>query len=166
MSLPEFTTTRLLDAPQNIVWEAWTEPKFFGQWFGPKGFTSRVKTLELRPGGVLHSCLVSPEGYEMWAKFVYREVVPSSKLSWEHSFSDKDGNITRHPMHASWPLKLLTTITFEAQGEKTLLALKWTPLDATDIEIKTFADNMASMDQGWGGTFEQLTAFLAGLKGK
>ncbi len=91
---------------------------------------------------------------------VYREVIPPSKLVWEHSFSDKDENITRHPMQPNWPLKLLTTITMEDLGGQTKLTLTWKPLEATDIERTTFEENIPSMNQGWGGTFEQLAAFL------
>jgi uncharacterized protein YndB with AHSA1/START domain len=109
---------------------------------------------------MLHSCLVTPDGMEMWAKFVYREVQPSTKLVWEHSFSDKDGNITRHPGHPSWPLKLLSTMTLEEQSNQTKLTLTWTPLEATTEEVATFQEGMAGMEQGWSGTFEQLTAFL------
>ncbi len=156
----EFTITRTFDAPREIVWKAWTDPKLFSQWFGPKGFTSKVYTLDLRAGGMLHTCLKSPDGHEMWAKFVYREVTPPSRLVWEHSFSDQEGGITRHPGHKDWPLKLLTTVTLEAIGDQTKLTLTWIPLDATEIERKTFEEGIPGMNQGWSGTFEQLTAFL------
>ncbi len=158
---PEFKATRTFDAPREAVWKAWTDPKAFSQWFGPKGYgTAKVKTMELRPGGMLHSCLTTPDGKDMWAKFVYREVVLPSRLSWEHSFSDANAGITRHPLQAQWPLKLLTTVVLEDVGGKTKLTLTWVPLDATAEETKAFADNLTSMEQGWSGTFEQLTDYL------
>jgi uncharacterized protein YndB with AHSA1/START domain len=160
MNAPTFTITRVFDAQRGLVWKAWTDPKLFSKWFGPKGFTGQTKTMDLRPGGILHSCLKSPDGNEMWAKFLYRQVDAPSRLAWEHSFSDKDGNITRHPLQASWPLKLLTTVVFEDRGGQTKITLTWTPLDATEAECKTFEDGMSSMKQGWGGTFDQLAEFL------
>lgn len=157
-----FTINRTFDAPRDVMWQAWTDPARFSKWFGPKGFTCRIEKYELRAGGVVHSYLRSPDGAEMWGKFVYREVTPPSRLVWVHSFADAQGNTARHPMHESWPLELLANIVFEEQGNKTKLTLSWVPLNATETEVKTFEDNMASMQQGWGGTFDQLAAYLAG----
>lgn len=157
----EFKTTQNFNAPRELVWQAWTVPGMFGKWFGPKGYSARVETHELRAGGVLHSCLVSPDGHEMWAKFVYREVTPPSRLVWEHAFSDPDGNLTRHPMNPDWPLKLLTTVELEELDGQTQLTLTWTPLEASELECQVFAAEMAGMEQGWGGTWEQLRTFLA-----
>lgn len=157
----EFVITHRFAAPRAMLWRAWTEPALFANWFGPKGFRAKVAAFDLRAGGLLHSCLTSPEGQEMWAKFVYRDVVAPSRLVWEHSFSDKDGNITRHPGHVDWPLKILSTLTLNEAGDQTDLLLHWTPLEASEVERKTFADGLQSMHQGWSGTFEQLTAFLS-----
>jgi len=104
----------------------------------------------------------------MWAKFVYREVVAPELLVWEHSFSDEAGGLTRHPLSPTWPLNLLTRVTFdEATGGKTKLTLRWTPLDATEEEQKTFAAAHDIMQGGWTGTFDQLGDYLAriGRKG-
>jgi uncharacterized protein YndB with AHSA1/START domain len=161
MSTPTFTISRTFDAPRELVWEAWTEPRLFARWFGPKGFTGEIKTLDLRAGGVLHSCLRSPDGMEMWAKFVYREVTPPARLVWEHSFADAEGNVVRHPFQAAWPLRLLTTVVLEEKDGKTKTTLTWTPMDASEAEVKAFADGMAGMTQGWGGTFDQLGEFLS-----
>lgn len=158
---PEFIITRTFDAPREKMWQAWTDPKRFAKWFGPKGFTSEVKTMDLRPGGMLHTCLKSPDGHEMWGKLVYREITKPSRLVWEHSFSDKDAGITRHPFHKDWPLKLLTTVVLEEVGKQTKLTLTWVPLDANEVERDAFAKEVPGMQQGWGGTFEQLTDYLA-----
>jgi uncharacterized protein YndB with AHSA1/START domain len=155
-----FTITHTFNAPRDFVWNAWTKPELFGKWFGPKGCVARVHKLELRTGGILHSSLTMPGGPEMWAKFSYREVTPPKRLVWEHSFSNKDGGITRHPFHASWPLKLLTTVNFEEQGNQTKITLTWEPLDASEAERKTFENELPGMNKGWGGTFEQLETFL------
>lgn len=65
----------------------------------------------------------------------------------------------------NWPLELLTTVIFasegQGQGERTRVTLTWTPLNATEIERDTFAANMASMNQGWTGSFDVLDEMLA-----
>ena len=97
----------------------------------------------------------------MWGKFVYQEVEAPKRLVWLHSFSDANEGITRHPFHKEWPLELYTTVTFEEEGNKTKITLTWTPYDARENERKAFVEAIPGMHQGWGGTFEQLTDYLA-----
>jgi uncharacterized protein YndB with AHSA1/START domain len=156
-----FVITRVLDAPRETVWKAWTEVERLKQWWGPKGFTVRVAKLDLRPGGIFHYCLRAPDGSDMWGKFVFREIVAPERLVFVNSFSDEKGNLTRHPMSLDWPLETLSTITFAQKGGGTAVTVEWLPLNATEAERRTFAAGHDSMNQGWGGTFEQLTAYLA-----
>ena len=156
-----FTITHPVNAPRDFVWQAWTNPALIAQWFGPKGFTCKVLACDVRPGGSTHSYLKSPDGHEMWGKFVYRDVTAPSHLSWVHSFADAKGNVARHPFSPNWPLTLFTTIALSEEKGKTLLTLTWEPLNATETERHTFAEAMDGMKQGWGGTFDQLDAFCA-----
>jgi uncharacterized protein YndB with AHSA1/START domain len=157
-----FVIARLLDAPRDKVWRAWTEVEHLRQWWGPKGFAVTHCTVDLRPGGLMHYCLRMPDGNEMWGKFVYREIVKPERLVWINSFSDKNGGTTVHPMSADWPREMLTKVTFEEQGRKTKVTVQWVPVDAsTAIERKTFDEGRDSMQQGWTGTFEQLESYLS-----
>jgi uncharacterized protein YndB with AHSA1/START domain len=97
----------------------------------------------------------------MWGKFVYREIVPPQKLVVVSSFSDEDGGVTRHPLHATWPLEMLTTTTLVEREGKTILTIEWVPINATEEELKTFDAMRDSMTQGWAGTFAQLDGYLA-----
>jgi uncharacterized protein YndB with AHSA1/START domain len=157
-----FTITRVVDAPRDKVWRAWTEVEHLRQWWGPKGFAVTHCKVDLRPGGIMHYCLRMPDGGEMWGKFVYREIAKPERLVWINSFSDKDGGTTVHPMSPDWPREMLTKVTFEAQGGKTKVTVQWVPVDAsTDIERKAFDEGRDSMKQGWSGTFEQLESYLS-----
>ncbi len=82
------------------------------QWFRPKGFKMPVAKIDFRPGGIFHYCLHSPEGHEMWGKCVYREIVGPERIIFVNSFSDEKGGLTRHPLTPTWPLEMLSTITF------------------------------------------------------
>lgn len=159
-SNPDFVISRVLNASRDKVWKAWAEREELMKWFGPKGVSIPVANLELRSGGVFHYCMHTPDGHDMWGKWTFREIVAPEKLVLISSFSDAQGGITRHPLAADWPLETLSTTTFEAQGDKTLLTIRWSPWNATDVEIKKFNESHASMQQGWGGTFEQLAAYL------
>jgi uncharacterized protein YndB with AHSA1/START domain len=156
-----FSTTRTFNAPRDRVWKAWTEREQLLQWFGPKGFTLTIANLDLHPGGTFHYCLRSPDGNEMWGKFVYREIVAPSRLVLVSSFSDETGGITRHPFAPAWPLEMLSTTTFAEEGGKTRLTLEWSPLNPTAEERKMFDGAHDGMMQGWKGTFDQLTQYLA-----
>ena len=157
-----FEVTRVVDAPRERVWKAWTDAEQLRQWWGPKGFAVTDLTNDLRPGGLMHYCLRMPDGGEMWGKFVYREIVKPERLVWINSFSDKDKGTTVHPMMPTWPREMHTTVTFTAEGKKTRVTVRWIPVDgSTETELKTFEQGRASMNQGWSGTFEQFNDFLA-----
>jgi uncharacterized protein YndB with AHSA1/START domain len=156
-----FTITRALDAPRPLVWQAWTEPDRLKRWWGPKGFIVRHCTLDLRPGGVFHYGLVTPNGQEMWGKFVYREIVAPERLVFVSSFSDGDGKTMRSPFSESWPLEVLASLTFSEDRGRTMLALHSVPVNATQAEQDTFAVWHGSMQQGWTGTLDQLAGHLS-----
>ncbi|HEX5127143.1 MAG TPA: SRPBCC domain-containing protein [Rhodocyclaceae bacterium] len=160
----EFVLSRVFDAPRDLVWSAWTDEKHLAKWFGPKGFTMKSSKHDLRPGGIYHYCMMSPDGHEMWGKWVFREINAPERLVIVNSFSDANGNLTRHPMSPTWPLETLATTTLTESGGKTTLRLQWLPINASAEEIATFNAAHAGMEQGWGGTMEQLTAYLASVQ--
>ena len=112
----EFTISRVIDAPLERVWRAWTDAKQLKNWWGPKGFEIVSTKVDLRPGGVFHYHLRSPDGQDMWGKFIYREIVPQKRLVFVVSFSDEAGGVKRHPLHERWPLTILSTVTFAERG--------------------------------------------------
>lgn len=156
----EFIVSRTFDAPRESIFKAWTEPKLMSQWFGPKGFKGEAVKMDLKPGGTYLYNLTSADGNKMWGKAVYREITKPSKLVWVNSFSDPQGGINRHPMNPTWPLEMLTTVTFDEEGGKTKVTVRWSPLNTTPEEQKTFNESFASMEQGWAGTMDQLTDFV------
>jgi uncharacterized protein YndB with AHSA1/START domain len=159
---PSFVISREFDAPRDLVWKVWTEPEHFKHWFGPKGFTMPTMKMDFRPGGMLHYALAGPNGATLWGKAIYRDIVPPKRILWVNSFSDAQGGTVRHPFSKDpWPLQMLTDISFEEKNAKTLVSVKWVPLDASDEERATFNAGRPNMNQGWGGTFEQLTGYLA-----
>jgi uncharacterized glyoxalase superfamily protein PhnB/uncharacterized protein YndB with AHSA1/START domain len=158
----EFVISRVFDAPRELVWSCFTDPKHMKQWWGPKGFKVLESKMDLRVGGFYHYGLKAPDGMPMWGKMVYREIVPRERIVFLNFFSDEAGGVTRHPLSQSWPLQMLSVFTFEDQpGGKTKFTVRWTPHDASEEERKTFDGGHDSMRQGWGGTLDQLAAYLA-----
>lgn len=161
MSDPEFVISRAFDAPRILLWKALTEPERMARWWGPKGFPVIAAKMDFRPGGTYHYGLKTPDGGVMWGRFVYREIEEPSRIVLVNSFSDESGGITRHPMSESWPLQLLSTFTLTEKGAGAELTVRWRPLDATAEESETFAAATQSMTQGWTGTLDQLSDYLA-----
>lgn len=160
----EFVIERVFDASRDLVWQAFTERDHLMKWWGPKGFKMVVGKLDLKPGGTFHYCMKAPDGSDMWGKWVFREIVKPERLSFVNSFSDKDAGLTRHPMAPTWPIQMLGTATLTEQGGKTLLVNRVVALNATDEECATFEGGFDSMKQGYGGTWDQLAAYLASLR--
>jgi uncharacterized protein YndB with AHSA1/START domain len=135
----EFVISRVVDAPRSRVWKAWTNAKELKKWWGPKGFEVVSTKVDLKPGGTFHYLLRSPNGQEMWGKFVYREIVPEERLVFISSFS---------------------TVTFAETAGKTTITVRWSSYEATQKERETFEAGRDSMKAGWTGTFERLDAYL------
>ena len=100
----------------------------------------------------------------MWGKFVYREIVPPEFLSFTVSFSDEQGGVTRHPMSETWPLEMLTEITFSEVDGKTTISMKGEAYNASEVERSTYQAGHDSMRQGFGATFDELDAYLAEIQ--
>jgi uncharacterized protein YndB with AHSA1/START domain len=160
-----FNISDIFEAPRDVIWKAWTDNEQLKQWFGPKGCPIFHSKLELKKGGTYHYGMNTPDGGKMWGKWVFQEITPPERLIFTVSFSDESGkNITHPPMEPNWPLEILSTITFEEKGNHTEVVVQWIAQNATDKERETFEKGQESMKQGWTGTFEQLSKFLAEKK--
>jgi uncharacterized protein YndB with AHSA1/START domain len=159
----EFVISRLFDAPRELVFRMWTEAEHLKKWFGPSGFTIPVCHLNLVPGGAFHYCMRGPNGSEMWGKWVFQEIETPQWIVQVNTFSNKHGNITRHPYVPDWPLEMLATTTFDEQEGKTLVKLVSLPVNPTAAEQRMFDTMHDAMAQGWNGTFDQLAAYLTTL---
>ena len=158
---PVVAIAREFDAPRDLVWKAWTEPERLARWWGAPGSEIRVESLDLRAGGTFHYSMRTPNGPEMWGKFVYREVNPEDCLVFVTCFSDANGGVTRNPWIAGWPLEILNTLTLTEHDGKTTLTLRGGPINASAEELQTFAAGVSGMQQGFAGTFKQLDRYLA-----
>lgn len=157
----ELVLTRTFAAPRSLVWKAFTEPAHLDRWWGPKGFATRTLALDLRPGGVFHYHMRTPDGSDWWGKWVYREVVAPEKLAYVLSFADEHGALVHHPGSPTWPLEMLGTLTLTDQGAKTLITQRLIPLGADPTELATFAGGLDGMHKGFNATWDQLAEYLA-----
>ena len=157
----EFVISRIFDAPRELVFKAQAESERLERWWGAKGFTTRVIKLDFRPGGVFHYSMRTPDGHQMWGKFVYREILAPERIVFINSFADKEGNTIQAPFSQTWPLEVLNTLTFSEHAGKTTLTIRSVPYKATKEERETFETGLDSMRQGFNGSLERLADHLA-----
>ncbi len=160
-----FLISRTFDAPRDVVFKAWTEPEQLKQWFGPKGFKGFYGKQELRPGGMYHYGIQGPDGTKLWGRYIYKVIQAPERIECIQSFSDEKGGITRHPFSPNWPAEMYTIFEFKDESNnKTTVTITWIPINPSDEEAKMFESQLDGMNQGWGGSFEQLDEYLATLK--
>ena len=143
----EIVTTRVFDAPRELVWKAWTDPKHTAQWWGPRGFTNTIQEMDVRPGGVWRLIMHGPDGTDYPNKIVYMEVVEPERLVYEHG-DDQDNGLVFH-----------VTVSFVAQGG-----------GKTQVTMRALFDSAAQRDQvieefgaieGGNQTLDRLGEYLA-----
>lgn len=156
----ELIITRLLDAPRELVFKVFSEAEHLAHWWGPKGMKIDVTKLDFRPGGTFHYTMTAENGYTMWGIFNYRDIIYPEKIEFVNSFSDPEGNITKPPFPDPWPLEIYNIISFTEKNNQTTLLLRARPINASTEERQTFLNGFESMEQGFGGTFDQLSEYL------
>src|SRR5215216_3986256 len=87
----DLVVTRVVDAPVEQVWRAWSDPEQVMRWWGPTGFTSPVARIDFREGGTSLVCMRSPEGQDLYNIWTYRKIVPMQRIEFIQNVSDEDG---------------------------------------------------------------------------
>lgn len=147
----ELTLTRLIDAPPEKLFRAWTEPELLVQWFVPKPWTATSAEMDVRPGGSSVVVMRSPEGQEFPNRGVYLDVVKNERLVFTDAFTSA--------WVPSAKAFMVGTITFENEDGKTRYTarvLHWSEADCKAHEDMGFY-------AGWGKATDQLEALAATL---
>ncbi len=146
---PVLVITRVFDAPRDLVFKAWTDPKHVAQWWGPNGFTNPVCELDVRPGGAIRIDMRGPDGVVYPMQGVFYEIVEPERLVFTSSaLEDEKGN----PQ-----LVVRTTVTFAEHNGKTKLTLQAVVVKSEPAA----AGALAGMEQGWSESLGRLAAHLS-----
>jgi uncharacterized protein YndB with AHSA1/START domain len=103
----------VINAPRDLVYEAWTDPQHVAQWWGPDGFKTTVHEMTVRPGGVWRFTMHGPDGTDYHDKVVYSKVVKPTRLEYSHGSDDDSGSP-----------HFQVTVTFDEQGATTRVTLR------------------------------------------
>ena len=140
----EVVVTRVLDAPRELVWKAWTQPEHVQQWLlGPEGWTMPVCEIDLRPGGAWHFGWQQPDGSGMEIRGTYEEVAPPERL------------VSRSSWGGDWPETTETLVFAEADGKTTVTqTIQYPSKEARDAALET------GMTDGMSISFNRLAEYL------
>lgn len=145
----ELVLTRLINAPREKVYRAWTEPALLRQWFAPKPYTTPIVEIDVRVGGSSYFVMRGPDGKDLPNRGVYLEVVPNEKLVSTDAYV-KAWEPSEKPF-------MTMILTFEDEGGKTRYTARvrhWTVADRETHEKMGF-------HAGWGLCTDQLEALVA-----
>ena len=146
----EIVLSRVFDAPRELVWDAWTDPQQVVEWWGPKGFTTTIHEMDVRPGGIWRHTMHGPDGTDYANKSTFLEVVKPARIVYSHGGGKKGDP----------GAQFVATWTFEAQGNKTKLTLRMVFPSAAAREhvVKTYG-----AIEGGKQTLARLADYLAKL---
>jgi uncharacterized protein YndB with AHSA1/START domain len=142
-------TTRVYDAPRELVWTAWTDPKHLAQWWGPDGFSTTTSAYDLRPGGVWRFVMHGPDGRDYENRITFDEIVRPERITYHHGGGDDVESV-----------QFRTTVTFEDLAGKTRLTLHAVFPSAAERErvIKQYG-----ADKGAVQTLARLADYLTSM---
>jgi uncharacterized protein YndB with AHSA1/START domain len=153
MKKVDLVVTRIIDAPLEMVWKAWTDPEHVVRWWGPKDYTSPTCKIDLREGGQYVFCMRAPAdqgGQDMYTAGLYKKIVPLERLEFTQGLADKDGNRIDPAtvgMPPDFPKELRTVIVFKAKGEMTELTITEYDWAAGQMYVYSLAGLHQSIDK-------------------
>lgn len=122
------TVTREFAANRQLVWDAYTKSELLEQWFAPKPWKAKTKTMDFREGGYWLYAMCGPEGEEHWARMDYKKINPIESYTALDGFCDEEGNLNEQFPQANWDA------TFEDLNEHTLVHTVVTYKSLNDLE--------------------------------
>jgi len=106
---------RLFNAPVDLVWAAWTESDILDQWWAPKPWVAKTKSMDFKEGGHWHYAMVGPENETHWARVDYLRINPEKYFSAFDGFSDAEGNPNTSLPRNKWENNFID------QGQETMV---------------------------------------------
>ena len=146
----ELTITRLIDAPREKVYRAWTDPELIVQWFTPPPWKTIRAEMDVRAGGSSVVTMQSPDGREIPNPGVYLEVVPNERLVFTDAYASA--------WEPSAKPFMTVVLTFEDEDGKTRYTARVKHWTAADRE----AHEKMGFEAGWGIATDQLAALVTG----
>jgi uncharacterized protein YndB with AHSA1/START domain len=150
------TVKREFAADLPLVWDAYTKPEILDQWWAPKPWKAKTKSMDFREGGRWHYSMVGPEGEEHFALLDYHVIKVQKGFTGLDAFADDKGNINKDLPRSKWESK------FTDKGDVTLVTSTISYDKVEDIEQII----QMGFKEGLSAAMENLDALLPSLKKK
>jgi len=142
----EIVVTRVIDAPREQVFDAWTDAASVAKWWGPTGFTSTIQEMDVRPGGVWRHVLHSPDGGDYSNKSIFTEVVRPERIAYTHHGPDDtptlfDATVDFAEYGAGTAITM--RMLFPTAAERDYIVKEFAAIDAANQTLERFAEYMA-----------------------
>lgn len=155
----DVVVSRVLDAPVERAWQAWTDPELVKRWWGPNCFSAPVARIDFREGGTSLVSMRAPRqlgGQDTYSTWAYAKIVPLERIEYILNLADKDGHKedpVKLGMPADFPQDVRHVVTFKAQGAKT---------EITVIEYGWTRGHMRNLaEMGLGQCLDKMAAIFA-----
>jgi uncharacterized protein YndB with AHSA1/START domain len=141
----EIVTTRVFDAPRELVFRAWTDPKALVKWWGPNGFTTTSQEFDLRPGGAWRLVMHGPDGTDYPGEFRFVEIAGPERLVLDH-ISPPNFRLTICFEELAGKTKIIFRQLFDTP--QTYRSVKHLALPGNEQLLDKFAVELAAMGVG------------------
>lgn len=148
------TVKREFAAELPLVWDAYTKSEILDQWWAPKPWKARTKTMDFREGGQWLYAMVGPDGEEHWAIAQYKQITPQQSFVSVDAFTNAEGVINTNMPQSTWNLN------FKAMGEHSVvdIVIQYQDIEHLEMIIKM------GFKEGLGMGMQNLDELLASKK--
>lgn len=145
---------REFNADLSLVWDAWTKPELLDQWWAPKPYQNKTKSMDFREGGTWLYCMISPENEVHWCKNDYLKIENQKSYTGLDAFCDENGIINTEMPRTKW------TNVFAEENNKTLVNISAKYNSLADLEMVI----QMGFKEGFTMGLNQLDVLLSSLQ--
>lgn len=147
------------NAPKELVFNAFSNAEALNEWWGPAISRNTVIKLDFKPGGIFHFKMDYPN-MTAYGRFLFRTIQPHDLLEFTNAFADEQANVVKPPFDMAFPKEIFYRLVFVEQNNKTTIHLTGEPVNPGKGEMEGFYSIHQSMQEGFAGTFYQLSKYL------
>jgi uncharacterized protein YndB with AHSA1/START domain len=146
----KMSVKREFNAPVEKVWFAWTQAALLDQWWAPKPWKTKTKSMDFREGGMWLYSMESPDGSRHWGRADYTKIEPGKSFAGMDSFCDENGVVNKDLPATIW------TVSFEPSGDSTVVNVELAFASKEDMDKMT----QMGFEEGFSMAQENLDALL------
>jgi uncharacterized protein YndB with AHSA1/START domain len=148
----EIVISRIFNAPRQLVWQAMTDPNHVVKWWGPRGFTTTIQEMDVRPGGVWRHTMRGPDGAEYPNASIFKEIVEPERIVFSHGGRKKDGPAAR--FEATWTFdsidsgaktKVTIHMVFPSAAERDRVVREFGAIEGGKQTLERLHEHLATM---------------------